>query len=209
MTEDNTKEFYDLTAEATADEWYRNDVLIETIKEFADMFDHPPRILDLGCGTGHESKRIASTGADVVGIDYSSECIRVARQRCKKGQFEVMDFFEIDDGLGKFDGIFASGSIIHVRPERIDRIFAEMSEVLNDNGYLLAIVQDGQGISEKWSSLKVNDKQLYRPVYCYTENKLVNAAKKNRFVFVKEGYLDKSLYEQGWRNYIFKRTSKK
>jgi 2-polyprenyl-3-methyl-5-hydroxy-6-metoxy-1,4-benzoquinol methylase len=37
------------------------------------------RVLDLGCGTGHLTARIAETGADVVGIDASAEMVEQAR----------------------------------------------------------------------------------------------------------------------------------
>ena len=37
------------------------------------------RVLDLGCGTGHLTARIAEAGADVVGIDASAEMVEQAR----------------------------------------------------------------------------------------------------------------------------------
>ena len=37
------------------------------------------RILDLGCGTGHLTAKIAEAGAEVVGIDSSSEMVAEAR----------------------------------------------------------------------------------------------------------------------------------
>jgi ubiquinone/menaquinone biosynthesis C-methylase UbiE len=36
------------------------------------------RVLDLGCGTGHLTARIAEAGADVVGIDASAEMVEQA-----------------------------------------------------------------------------------------------------------------------------------
>ena len=67
------------------------------------------------------------------------------------------------------------------------------------------IIQDGEGINEKYSNLEVNGKILRRPVYCYTKDYLYGVAKKFDFKLISEGYLDKSLIEQNWKNYIFKR----
>jgi trans-aconitate methyltransferase len=92
---DDTKRFYDATADKVADEWYPNDVLMPTIREFLSHLPPKPRVLDLGCGPGHESMRLTSAGARVFGLDFSDECISVARQRCSQCQFEVADFRDL------------------------------------------------------------------------------------------------------------------
>ena len=130
-----TKLFYDLTAIRTADEWYQNDTLLPTIKDFVSLLPKNPKILDLGCGPGHESRRLASTGADVTGVDYSSECIRVAKERCPECKFEVMDFRDLDDSLGHFDGVFASGSLIHLNSDELPDAINRIMGILEDNGF--------------------------------------------------------------------------
>ncbi|EGW39307.1 class I SAM-dependent methyltransferase [Desulfosporosinus sp. OT] len=89
--ENEIKLFYDLTAERTAEEWYKEDILKPTIRDFVSLLPERPRILDLGCGPGHESMRLASVGANVLGIDFSEECINIARKRCPQCQFDVLD----------------------------------------------------------------------------------------------------------------------
>jgi len=201
-----TKLFYDLTAERTAKEWYENDILMPTIKEFISLLPKNPRVLDFGCGPGHETKRLASIGADVTGIDYSRECIRIARERCPECKFEVMDFRNIDDNLGRFDGVFASGSLIHLNSDELLDVIKRTVSILKESGFFLMIIQEGEGINEKYSNLEVDGKVLRRPVYCYTKDNISRIAEKFGLKFVKEGYLDKSLIEQNWRNYIFKRS---
>lgn len=82
--ENEIKLFYDLTAEETADAWYDNSILKPTIQNFIRLLREKPRVLDLGCGPGHESKRLVMAGADVVGIDFSEECIRQAGEDLRK-----------------------------------------------------------------------------------------------------------------------------
>lgn len=203
---DETKLFYDLTAERTADEWYRNDILLPTIKDFIALIPGNPRILDLGCGPGHESMRLASLGAEVVGIDFSRECIRVAKERCSQCRFEIMDFLKVDDRLGEFDAIFACASLIHVVENMLETVVRSITGLLKKGGYFLMIVQDGRGINEKWSNLEIDGRKLRREVYAIEKERLITIARAAGLHFSREGYLDQSLLEQKWRNYIFERS---
>jgi trans-aconitate methyltransferase len=77
------------------------------------------RILDLGCGTGHLTARIAATGAHVVGIDRSPEMIRQAKEKYPSLRFEVMDAreFQLD---GNFDAVFSNATLHWIKePERV------------------------------------------------------------------------------------------
>src|SRR5262245_17222690 len=69
------------------------------------------RILDLGCGTGPLTAQIAAAGAEVVGIDSSSDMIEQARRSFPHLQFEVADArtFAL---AGKFDAVF-SNAVLH------------------------------------------------------------------------------------------------
>jgi ubiquinone/menaquinone biosynthesis C-methylase UbiE len=48
---------------------------------FEPLFRAGDTILDLGCGTGEDALRFARRGVKVVGIDESSEMVRIARER--------------------------------------------------------------------------------------------------------------------------------
>jgi trans-aconitate methyltransferase len=77
------------------------------------------RILDLGCGTGHLTAKIAETGAHVVGIDRSPEMIRQAKEKYPSLRFEVMDAREIQLE-GNFDAVFSNATLHWIRePERV------------------------------------------------------------------------------------------
>lgn len=200
---DDIKTFYDLTAETTADAWYKEEILKPTIEDFVALLPKNPRILDLGCGPGHETMRLALTGANVVGIDFSSECIKVARQRCPQCRFEVIDFRFFDEKLGKFEGVFACASLIHIEPDGLPDVIKNTKNVLTEDGFVVMIVQDGEGIRKDWSLLDVNGRKLERTFYCYTKEHLLAITEQVGLEFIRNGYLDNSLLEYGWRNYIF------
>ncbi len=192
-------------AERTADEWYSNNLLLPSIREFLSLMPSKPRILDLGCGPGYESMRLNQEGAEVLGIDFSEENIRIAKERCKSCRFEVMDFTTLDTRFGLFDGVFASASLIHIPPDTMEDVLKRVSGILNDKGLLLAIIRDGEGIDEKMSDLRVDGRSLRRTVYQYTQKQIMDNAVKNGLVLFKKGYLDSNLQEYQWKSYLFQK----
>jgi 2-polyprenyl-3-methyl-5-hydroxy-6-metoxy-1,4-benzoquinol methylase len=197
-TADDTKRFYDSTADEVADKWYPNDVLMPTIREFLSHLPPKPRVLDLGCGPGHESMRLASAGATVLGLDFSDKCISVARKRCPQCQFEVADFRDLDARFGKFHGVFAAASIIHVPPGDLPQMMSRVANILEDGGQLLAIVQDGKGVREHWPV--IDGRKMKRIIYLYRQEDLESAA--TALASCGELQLADELLQQHWRAYL-------
>lgn len=74
------------------------------------------RILDLGCGTGALTAEISASGAEVVGIDVSSEMVEQARRNHPHLRFEVADArsFRFDE---PFDAVFSNATLHWVRDQ--------------------------------------------------------------------------------------------
>ncbi|HEX4130460.1 MAG TPA: methyltransferase domain-containing protein [Pirellulales bacterium] len=72
-------------------------------------------IVDLGCGTGHLTARIAELGANVIGIDQSSEMIAQARQNHPAIDFQLADAtsFTVPRPV---DALFSNAALHWVRP---------------------------------------------------------------------------------------------
>src|SRR2546423_478698 len=78
-----------------------------------DLLDPKPgeRILDLGCGTGHLTAKIAESGATVVGLDHSAEMLNQARAAYPGLEFvrgDARDFAFSEP----FDAVF-SNAVLH------------------------------------------------------------------------------------------------
>jgi trans-aconitate methyltransferase len=73
------------------------------------------RILDLGCGTGHLTARIAETGASVIGLDASAEMLGQARSAYPHLEFVQADArdFRFDT---LFDAVFSNATLHWVSP---------------------------------------------------------------------------------------------
>jgi SAM-dependent methyltransferase len=70
------------------------------------------RVLDVGCGQGFESVRLAGPGRAVVGVDYSAEATRAAgsREELRVAQMEALG---LGLATGSFDAVCSSHLIEH------------------------------------------------------------------------------------------------
>ncbi len=195
--------FYDLTAEDTANEWYNTETLLPTITDFISFLPEKPCVLDLGCGPGYESMRLSKLGANITGVDFSTESIRIARERCKECRFEVLDFRELDGRFGTFDGVFASGSLIHIEPNLFENVVTRVNTVLNRNGIFLFVIREGEGFIEAWP--EIDGVKLHRVIYKYPADYILAILKKCGFEYIRDSVLDGSFVEYGWRGYLFKK----
>ncbi len=200
----DTQLFYDLTAEATAEEWYANEVLLPTLQDFVSGLPPHPRVLDLGCGPGHESARLARLGAQVVGIDFSSRCIAIAAARNPGLTFLEMDFFRLDTSLGFFDGVLASGSLIHVPPGILPDLLARIARLLLPGGLVAAIVRDG--IGPVVFHPVIQGVAVERTVHRYDSTTLVAVSESCGLRPLREGVLDDALRDDGWRCYVCQKS---
>jgi cyclopropane fatty-acyl-phospholipid synthase-like methyltransferase len=198
---DQIRKYYDFYAEQIAEKWYPNEILMPTIKDFLSNFKVKPRILDLGCGPGYESMRLHSLGAEVVGVDFSLESIKIARKRNPQCTFLCKDYFELDETIGLFDGIFSSGSIIHISHENLPKFFEILSHLVRSDGFLELIIQKGNG--KKITEHIIENEKLERVIYLFTLEQLKPILSQFSFNFYRKGYLDKKLLELNWRSYIF------
>ena len=159
------------------------------------------RVLDLGCGPGYEAKRLHSLGAEVTGVDISAESIRIASSRNPECRFMKMDFFAIDDSVGRFNAVWASGAFIHVPPETMGRVLRSIRNLLLEQGLLAVILRDGSG--SVVSHPVVDGASIERIVYRYTQREFTEYCRAAGLAFLRDGVLDTSLREAGWRCYFF------
>ena len=93
------------------------------------------KILDLGCGTGHLTNLIAASGADVTGIDMSSQMIDDARKNYHNLKFLIGDAtnFNFDE---KFHSVF-SNAVLHWIKEK-EKVLKCVYNTLTPGGKFVA-----------------------------------------------------------------------
>jgi MPBQ/MSBQ methyltransferase len=109
-----------------SDLWYRHTFgFIDAVLSSHFSAQHPSvplQALDVGCGTGIQSFRLASLGYEVEGIDISSGLIEVALQKAKnhpelRCHFQLADARNIPFAAHSFDVVNCCGPTLSFIPE--------------------------------------------------------------------------------------------
>lgn len=91
-------------------------------------------ILDLGCGDGQLTQRIAATGARVVGVDASEEMVASVRARGIAADHANAETLPYPDA--SFDAVFSNAALHWVRDQ--DAMMAQVRRVLKPGGRFVA-----------------------------------------------------------------------
>ena len=143
---DNTTDYYNINAQDFIDGTINVDTgsLRERFLKFVQVGG---TVLDLGCGSGRDSKCFKDAGYDVTAIDASQElCIKASEYagidvRC-------MRFEELDD-VGKYDGVFACASLLHVAEGELPGVLIKIKTALKPQGVLYASFKYGDFAGER------------------------------------------------------------
>lgn len=96
------------------------------------------KILDVGCGRGSLSFYLAQKGADVIGIDLSSNFIEFCREEAKTLGFSI-EFREMNAQIPEFEDntfdIIVGSRVIHHLPD-IKLFFKECKRILKKRGFI-------------------------------------------------------------------------
>jgi ubiquinone/menaquinone biosynthesis C-methylase UbiE len=99
------------------------------------------KALDEGCGTAQYTISLAMLGFNVVGIDFSSKLLKIAKEKVKKYKvsrkcsFVLGDIRKLPFRDSSFDAVLSAGIIEHV-PET-EKCIQQINRVLKPNGYLI------------------------------------------------------------------------
>ena len=128
-----TLKYYNDNAEA----YIENTIHADVSNLYAHFLPKVPEggsILDLGCGSGRDSKTFMSLGYHVTAIDGSEEFCKKAKENlgidalCMR--FEEICFEE------EFNAVWACASLLHVPKNEIRNILQKVEKALNPEGIL-------------------------------------------------------------------------
>lgn len=91
------------------------------------------RILDLGCGDGYLTARLAARGCDVVGVDASAAQVEAARQAGVQARVLAAEGLDFES---EFDAVFSNATLHWVR--EADRAIAAVWRALKPGGRFVA-----------------------------------------------------------------------
>jgi SAM-dependent methyltransferase len=90
------------------------------------------RLLDVATGPGYVAEAAAAAGASVVGLDFSSEMVALARRRCPSVRFDEGDAESLPYDDASFDAVTINFGLLHLA--RPDTALAESARVLASGG---------------------------------------------------------------------------
>jgi len=94
------------------------------------------KLLEIGCGSGYETVDFCQKGADATAIDFSTESIKAAKERCqkngiKKVRIENMNAESLRFNDESFDCVYINKVLLHTNK---DKVLQECIRVLKKNG---------------------------------------------------------------------------
>lgn len=95
-------------------------------------------ILDLACGQGYFTGKLAEVGARIVGADISSELISKAKNRLRDIEFSVAPAHKLPYQNASFDTVTCVLAIQNIA--ELDQTFAEAKRVLKPHGRLVMVL---------------------------------------------------------------------
>ena len=112
---------------------------------FLDGLPAGGRILDLGCGPGHTARRMMDAGFSVEAIDGSEKMVRLAQAagvNARKATFDDLD------AQGRYDGVWASFSLLHAPKADFPAHLTRIHRALRPSGrfFLGMKLGDGEGV---------------------------------------------------------------
>jgi len=122
--------------------------LFPQVEQFASTLAGK-RVIDVGCGTGHDTHHFAELGYQATGVDYSPEMIRVAKtlqQTAQPPHFEVLDMREIGTRFeeNSFDGAWVSASMLHIPEEDVPTVLKGLKKIVINGGKIYIGLKAGK-----------------------------------------------------------------
>ena len=96
-------------------------------------------VLDLGCGTGKLTARMAEAGHPVTAVDFSEKMLEAAAKNAPGAQFLKAELLEVTKKLGdaRFDCIIAVYSLHHLPDQEKYALLTALKEHLNPEGVIV------------------------------------------------------------------------
>lgn len=136
------------------------------LQKFISLLPKKANVLDLGCGSGRDSRFLAKNGLRVIGVDFSEKMIEQAKYLDRQINYLVLDFESMRFQDGQFDGIWANASLHHIPYARLRRLLKDIYRILKPRGIFFVKVKQGvyRGIrsNEKFGKIIKRYFRFYR-----------------------------------------------
>ena len=141
-----TIDYYNLNAKKFIENTLNADMHI-TQERFLQLLIENRFILDFGCGSGRDTKYFLEKGYRVEATDGSSELCKLASAFTGIEVKEML--FQDLDASGKYEGIWACSSVLHLPKKELLPVIRKMCDALKDNGVIYTSFKYGDFEGER------------------------------------------------------------
>lgn len=130
-------------------------------------------ILEVGCGPGTDAAKFHELGFDVLATNFSSEFIKVFRQRYPNLNSRLLDIVKPEPLQKKFDGIYGFGCFIHIPREFSCASLRNLNSLLKAGGILcLQLIQSSKGLEQYTIDDWAGDPECSMLFNCYKHSEI-------------------------------------
>jgi cyclopropane fatty-acyl-phospholipid synthase-like methyltransferase len=136
---------------------------------FADMLlrEGKQTLLELGAGTGVDSRYFHDHGIDVLCTDLSPENVRYCQSKGLNAR--VMDYTQFNLPRASYDAVYAMNSLLHLPKGNLPGVLKSIRTVLKDDGLFFMGVHGGIDSEGVWELDHYEPKRFFA---FYTDNQL-------------------------------------
>lgn len=182
---ENASDFYDGTVNVDMSFLYQR---------FEAYLKPDMHIMDLGCGSGRDSKYFLNAGYKVTAVDGCRELCLLASKLIGQDvlhlRFQELEFCE------EFDAVWACASLVHVNKSQMKEVLARVLQSIKPNGILYVSYKYG-------TKQRIKDHRLFSD---YTEQELISLFSDLNDIAAKEWWISGDAREnrddEKWLNVI-------
>lgn len=160
-------------------------------ERFLNLIPKKGHILDLGCGSGRDSRFFLDNDYRVTPLDASKELATLASDFIGK-PVEIISFQELDY-FNAFDGIWACASLLHCPKSEMDGILKRISYALKPQGIVYMSFKQGVGERVDEKGRFFND---------YTEMELVGLFKAQHDLTLVDSWIENKPLRGGMQSWV-------
>ena len=142
------------------------------IDRFVSLLPSPQtRILDLGCGFGHDLGYFLAKKLNTCGVDISRSMLSLARQNFPDAELFNIDMRWLNFKSESFGGVWAAHCLYHIPKRDIGRVINGIRHVLTPQGAFFCSVKlgEGEGIDTGQQAASYPGKPRFYALYTESE----------------------------------------
>ncbi len=189
----------------------------ERAKEYEKIYDKPERqhdlneakkllekiffgkeVLELACGTGYWTEKIAATAKEILATDINNSVIEIAKSRTytsAKVKFETFDIYKLNNTV-KHESLFAGFIWSHIKLQELERFIITVNNlvkhggtiVLMDNNFVegsSTLISETDDFGNTYQIRKLEDGTMHKILKNFPDEDFIKYQLKNKATNIK------------------------